>query len=124
MQNLSHREIGRSLLVGGLLKCQFCSNTYKTDKMLRRDMNAKRNEMQSCNLCKRKFTKKDDLDDHRLAQHTTVAPTNNDERMITNGKDCTLYSYKCKTETNMKDHMIHQHNLKMCHKCEKTFIGI
>ena len=24
----------------------------------------------------------------------------------------------------MKDHMIHQHNLKMCHKCEKTFFGI
>ena len=37
------------------LKCQFCSNRYKTDRMLRRHMNAKHGEIKSYDLCKKKF---------------------------------------------------------------------
>ena len=92
--------------------------------MLCRYVNAKHKEMQSCDLCKRKFKNKDELDDHRLVQHTTVATANNDERCILNRKDCILCSFKCKTETDMKYHMIHLHNVKICHKCEKLFICI
>ena len=87
-------------------------------------MNAKHNGLQSCDLCKRKFKNKDELDDHRLVQHTTIALVNNDKGFKLNGKDCTLCSFRCKTETDMDYHMIHENNLNMCYKCVKSFIGI
>ena len=48
------------------LRCQFCSNKYKTGKMLHRHMTAKHKGMQLCDLCKSRFTTKDELDDHIL----------------------------------------------------------
>ena len=104
------------------MNCQFCRYKSKTDKSLQKHMNTKHGELKSCDICVEKFKTSSELCTHKLLRHKNSATVQESEQ--SERQKCELCGYSFKTENDTIVHMTREHNFKICHMCNKTFICV
>jgi hypothetical protein len=89
-----------------VIKCKFCDNKYKTEKMLQRHINTKHDDKKLCDICSERFQSAEEIVNHRLSRHTishTVPYANN---ITVDTHDCELCGFKYTTDIKMRTHKI------------------